>query len=123
MLSWISAFIITQIVEISVGCVLLKTKLVIPSKESAPPKKTGRFVLLFFAASTITHPILWFVLYPWSIDLQLSYNMFIFLGEGYVWLVEGMLYKVAKLPYPFVWSLLLNTSSYVFGTHLLPYLT
>ena len=117
-MSWKVAFIITQMIEITVGFLLRKTNLI--ASEKVPSKKTVQLLLLILSASTITHPILWFVLYPWSVELQLSYTTFVVFGEGYVWIVEGLLYKVAKLPYPFILSLLLNTSSYVFGNHVLP---
>jgi hypothetical protein len=120
MLSWKAAFIITQLIEVSVGFLLRNTKIVTPRMDSTKAKRTVPFLLLIFAASTITHPILWFILYPWSMEAQLTYSMFIVFGEGYVWLVEGLLYKVGKLPFPFLLSLILNTSSYVFGNHLLP---
>ena len=120
MLSWRTAFLITQLIELSVGFFLRNSKLAPLKKESRSSKSTTSFLWVIFAASTITHPILWFILYPWSKDVQLTYGMFIILGEGYVWFVEGLLYKVAKLPFPFVLSLLLNISSYALGNHVLP---
>ena len=122
MLSWRTAFLITQLIELSVGFLLRNSKIASLRRESRSSKSTTSFLLLVFTASTITHPILWFILYPWSKDLQLTYGMFIILGEGYVWFVEGLLYKVGKVPFPFVLSLLLNTASYVLGNHLLPLL-
>ena len=117
-MTWETAFILTQVAEISVALLLYQSK-IFKSYEKNPLHR-GKLIGLVFCASTITHPILWFVLYPWSLELELPYNSFLLIGEGYVWLVEGLLYKVGKLPFPFLLSLMLNASSYILGNHLLP---
>ena len=117
-MSWETAFLLTQLIEISAALLLYQVIQFNVNKKIQRNKLIG----LVFCASTITHPILWFILYPWSLELELSYDSFIVIGEGYVWFVEGLLYKVGKVPFPFLWSLLLNATSYIIGNHLFPLL-
>jgi hypothetical protein len=93
--AWALAFLFTQMVEVPIYTVGLRVG-----------------VLPAFGASAITHPVLWFVIFPY---LHLPYVWLIVVGESFAVLVEA-----AYFAYPFrrrralLWSLLANAAS--FGT-------
>ena len=68
--TWFWAFLFTQLVEVPIYAVGLRVSL-----------------LAAFGASAITHPLLWFVIFPY---LHLPYVWLIVVGEGFAWLVEAV---------------------------------
>ena len=111
MLTWKTAFLLTQIIEVSVGVSITRYA----------PKMWGSIhrmmtvIIGIVCASAITHPILWFVIHPWSLEHQWTHGTFFLVGEGYVWLTEGLWYKVLRFHRPFLFSLCLNLASFLFG--------
>ena len=101
--TWFQAFALTQAIEILTG-------LMINKKESK-----GRLSLLIFTATSLTHPILWFVIHRLCLEYELSYLQFLILGESYVVLIESMLYWIFKIDRPIRFALILNASSFAFG--------
>jgi hypothetical protein len=96
--AWAVAFLFTQMVEVPIYCVGLRVGW-----------------LSAFGASAITHPLLWFVLFPY---LHLSYVWQIIVGESFAVLVEAayfafLLRRRRALPL----SVLANAAS--FGTGML----
>ena len=93
--AWALAFLYTQMVEVPIYAVGLRVGL-----------------LPAFGASAITHPVLWFGIFPY---LHLPYLWLIVVGESFAVLVEA-----AYFAYPFrrrralLWSLIANAAS--FGT-------
>jgi hypothetical protein len=72
--AWIRAFVFTQVVEVPIYCFLLTGKV---------PLRAARG----FAATLITHPILWWVLPPvW----RWSYWSYVVVGESFVTLTEAV---------------------------------
>jgi hypothetical protein len=70
-------------------------------------------VLAAFGASAITHPILWFVLFP---HLHLPYFWLIVLGEGFAFLVEAAYFAfLFRRRRALAWSALANGASFTMG--------
>ena len=101
--TWLLAFLLTQLIEVSTALLVIK-------KESKV-----RLALLVFTASSITHPILWFVIHKLCMEQELSHTMFLILGESYVVLIESMLYYIFKMEKPFRCALILNATSFIIG--------
>ena len=96
--AWLIAFAFTQMVEVPIYSVGLRVG-----------------VLPAFGASAITHPILWFVIFPY---LPLSYFWLLVLGESFALLVEAAYFAFAfRLRRALLWSALANGAS--FGTGML----
>lgn len=94
--SWAIAFLFNQMVEVPIYTVGLRVGL-----------------LPAFGASAITHPVLWFVIFPY---LHLSYFWLIVIGEGFAFLAEAahfafLFRRRRALP----WSALANTASFSTG--------
>ena len=102
-MTWIQAFALTQCIELTTGLIINKNE----------PKI--RLSLLIFSASSLTHPILWFVIYKLCQEHELSYTQFLMLGESYVVFVEAVLYSIFKIDHPIRFALILNASSFIFG--------
>lgn len=103
MMPWLQAFFLTHLLEISSGLLLLR--------QFSVWKRAGCIAV----ASTITHPILWFVFFRYAQAYDWSYNTFLLVGEGYVWIVEGLWYQLCRFRRPFATSLLLNVISFTIG--------
>jgi hypothetical protein len=94
--AWLYAFLFTQMVEIPIYAVGLRVSL-----------------LAAFGASAITHPVLWFVLFP---HLHLSYLWLVVVGESFAVLVEAAYFAfVFRRRRALLWSLLANASSLGLG--------
>ena len=88
---WLQAFLITQLIEISVGLALLK--LLSDRFNPTESRRWPRLELLsLFAASAITHPPLWFALPGVCRALKMSYMGYLALGESLVVLIEALWY-------------------------------
>jgi hypothetical protein len=106
---WLQAFILTLLSETATGCILwLKTGI-------GPSAMSLKAIGCIFIASTITHPILWFIIFPFSLSQDWSYSFFLLIGEGYVWFIEGLWYLVCRFQKPFFFSLVLNGASIILG--------
>ena len=93
--AWAFAFLFTQMVEVPIYAVGLRVGL-----------------LPAFGASAITHPILWFVIFP---HLHIPYIWLIVVGESFAFLVEAAYFAfVFRRRRAMLWSALANAAS--FGT-------
>jgi len=93
--AWAFAFLFTQMVEVPIYAVALRVRL-----------------LAAFGASAITHPVLWFVLFP---HLHLPYVWLIVIGESFALVVEAAYFAfLLRRRRALLWSLVANAAS--FGT-------
>ena len=106
---WWKAFLLTHMLELSSGALLIR--------QFSIWKRLGCIAV----ASSITHPILWFVLFQYAQAFEWSHSTFLLVGESYVWIVEGLWYQFCKFRRPFVTSLLLNVVSFAVGLLLQSY--
>ncbi len=96
--AWAVAFLFTQMVEVPVYVVGLRVGW-----------------LSAFGASAITHPLLWFVLFP---HLHLPYVWQIVVGESFAFLIEAAYFAfIFRRRRALLWSALANAAS--FGTGML----
>lgn len=98
-MTWLTAFAITQAVEVP-GYLFAGRRL-----------EPGRRWLLALGASAATHPVVWFA-FPW----QTASWEFCFLGaETFAVVVEGALGLIAGIRNPWLWSLVANGASVCVG--------
>jgi hypothetical protein len=96
--AWLIAFVFTQMVEVPVYSRGLRVGL-----------------LPAFGASAITHPILWFVIFPF---LPLPYLWLVVVGEAFAFLAEAAYFAfLVRRPWvrALLWSALANGASYGIG--------
>lgn len=94
--AWLAAFLFTQMVEVPIYCAGLRVG-----------------VLAAFGASSLTHPLLWFVFFP---VLHLPYQWKLVLGEVLVFLIEAAYFAlVFRRRRAFAWSAVANGASLGFG--------
>jgi hypothetical protein len=94
--AWAIAFLFTQMVEVPIYSVGLRVGL-----------------LSAFGASAITHPVLWFVIFPY---LHLSYFWLIVIGESFAFLVEAAYFAwIFRRRHALLWSALANAASFSTG--------
>ena len=101
--AWARAFVVTQLVE-------------------APVYHFGfgAPVSAALAASTLTHPIVWFVFFgPFEPLVSLSYAPRLVLAEAFAWLVEALVLRVwTRRQGALAWSLVANGGSVAVGSAL-----
>lgn len=99
--AWARAFLVTQVVE-------------------APIYRYGygASVTAALAASTVTHPIVWFVFFgPFEPFSRLDYYPRMVLAELFAWLAEALLLRCwTGRRHALVWALIANASSVLVGT-------
>jgi len=101
-LAWMSAFVLTQAVEMPIY--------VLACRQRAWPRR----LLVAFATSALTHPIVWFVI-P-DLMAQTSYEVYFAVAEGFAVLAEALVLRVgAKVRYALLWALGANAASVVVG--------
>ncbi len=94
--AWFWAFLFTQMVEVPIYSVGLRVG-----------------VLPALGASAITHPILWFALFPY---VHLPYVWMIVIGESFALLVEAAYFAwVFRRPRALLWSAIANGASFGAG--------
>src|SRR5215210_7171982 len=77
----------------------------------------ARGVILAIVASTLTHPIVWFVLPPMLVPTIGSLG-FLLVAEGFAWLAEAAIFWLATRRDPFellLLSLVANLTSFTVG--------
>lgn len=89
-LSWLYAFVFTQIVEVPIY-----------------RRTTGCSFLVAFGASAMTHPIVWFA-FP---RLPLPFWWMVATAETFAVIAEALYLWFFRLPRPLLWSLVANGSS------------
>lgn len=98
-MTWLTAYLVTQAVEVPIY-------LHAGRRLSAP-----RRWLFAIGASTVTHPVVWFV-FPWETG---SWGLCFVLAETFAVVVEGALGKWAGLKRPWFRALVANGASVVVG--------
>jgi hypothetical protein len=98
-MTWITAFAITQAVELPVYLV------------AGRRLDAGRRWLLALGASLVTHPLVWFA-FPWQ---TAPWELCFLAGETFAVVAEGALGRLAGLRHPWLWSLAANASSVAVG--------
>ena len=104
-MNWITAFTITQVLEISVGNIFWKDTNVSRAKK----------ILILFGASLITHPMVWFVFSDIRNDGGFSYYEYLFMAESYAYGIEAWYYYILKVKRPVLLSIITNTCSFCAG--------
>jgi hypothetical protein len=95
---WLVAFVFTQLVEVPIYTVALRAR-----------------PLAAFGASAVTHPIVWFVIFPF---VPLPYLGLVVLAESFAVVAEAIYFRVLLgRRGVWLWSLVANAAS--FGTGLL----
>lgn len=90
--AWLVAFAFTQLVEVPIYAVALRTR-----------------VVTAFGASAITHPIVWFVIFPF---VPLPYLGLALLAEAFAVAAEGAYFWVLlRHRRVWLWSLVANAAS------------
>ena len=102
-MTWITAFALTQLLEISSGLLIWK---------NAP---LHRRVLGIFYASALTHLCVWFLFYPLYAQKHCSYVTYLIIAESYAYGCEIIWYKLIKAEHPIRLSCVTNTTSFLTG--------
>ena len=111
-MNWITAFTITQIIEITIGCFIWKDEKISLYKR----------ILTIFGASLITHPMVWFVFSDIRRDGNFSYAEYLLMAETYAYSVEALYYYVFKVKRPILLSCAANTGSFLTGLIIFEYI-
>jgi hypothetical protein len=94
--AWLVAFVFTQMVEVPIYWAGLRVG-----------------ILPALGASAITHPILWFLIFP---HLHLPYIWLIVIGESFALGVEAAYFAwIFRRPRALLWSLAANGASFGLG--------
>lgn len=101
-LNWPEAFFLTQVIEMPIYVYCLK--------RWGHHRAWFNVVFIAFAASAITHPLVWFV-FPKILSLKGNYPLFFWAVELFAWSVEGCYFKFFKVKYPWMVSLIGNGAS------------
>jgi hypothetical protein len=98
--AWARAYLVTQLVEVPLY-----------------RYGYGAPVLAALAASTFTHPVVWFVFFgPFESLASLTYAQRLLLAELFAWLGEALLLRAwTGRRHALVWSLVANGSSVALG--------
>lgn len=121
--AWLTAFMHTQLIEVSLG--LLTIALFFRLQLLKPPPQWIKTCLILLAASTLTHPPLWYLLPKLCRHLEIGYQGYLILGETLVIFIEGLWYALMfsflRHQYfkAFFFSIFLNTTSALIGIYLL----
>ena len=110
-MTWPIAFALTQLLEMPVYWFGTR----------ASKLSVGKRLAAGFGASALTHPILWFVLYPTLIGL-IGYWPFFVVGEALVVIVEALYLGAFGVKRPWLVALAANTFSATVGLILTPLL-
>lgn len=102
--AWLVAFLITQLVEIPIYLWFLR-------RTSRP---TVERVAIAFAASAITHPLVWFA-GPVVVGARASFFGFVAVVETFAIVTEAAWLAAFRVPRPIVASALANTVSVAIG--------
>jgi hypothetical protein len=97
--SWLAAFAVTQAVEIPI---------VVRAQPDVP---WPRRLLVAAGGSTLTHPVVWFVI-P---RLVTDWTAMVLVAETFAVLAEAAWFRAFGISQPLLWSLLANASSVAVG--------
>lgn len=110
-MTWIMAFSLTQVLEITVGMLVWR------DKEVSPFRK----IRIVFCASLLTHPMVWFIFPQIRDEGGFSYGQYILMAESYAYGVEALYYYALRVQRPIVLSVLTNSCSFLTGMLLYEY--
>ena len=99
---WLSAFLVTQAVEVPIYAYGLA---------GTAQQRLQRA----FTASLLTHPVVWFVVFPVASWLGLSYRATFVVAETFAVVVETIYLARFGLRRPLLWAIGANASSVVVG--------
>ena len=105
MIRWLSAFLLTQAVEVPIYVHALRG-------EDGPPRRWPVALLLAFLASTITHPIVWFVMPKLIPD---RYLLMVAAAESFAIVSEAIWLRAFGLRRALAWAVFANASSVLVG--------
>lgn len=98
-MTWLSAYLLTQMIEVPVYLV---------GGKKLPQLRRW---LLAVGASSLTHPVVWFA-FPWG---TASWELCFVGAETFAVLLEGLLGKLVGLERPWLWALAANGASVLVG--------
>ena len=104
-MTWIVAFTLTQMIEITVGLLLWRDQKV------SLIRKIG----ILFGASLLTHPLVWFVFPDMSAEWGLSYTEYLLMAETYAYGLEAFYYFSLRVSRPIMLSTVTNSFSFLTG--------
>lgn len=107
-MTWIMAFTLTQVIEITVGMLFWKDKEV----------SSARKICILFGASLITHPMVWFIFPQIRDEGGFSYGEYLWMAESYAYGVEALYYYAFRIKRPIVLSVITNSCSFLTGVFL-----
>ncbi len=97
MTRWLAAFALTQLVEVPFYVLAFRKK---------EPRVARRFAIAF-AASAITHPIVWFV-FPRVVR---PYLVMLVCAEAFAVIAEAAWFRRFEMPRPLFWAVVANATS------------
>lgn len=103
--AWLSAFFVTQLVEVPIYVAA-------QARQKSPARRLSAQIALAFGASAITHPIVWFVI---PLLPARHYWEMVVRAEAFAVGVEGLYFYFLRLKRPFVWALVANGASLSLG--------
>jgi hypothetical protein len=101
---WFWAFAFTQLVEVPIWAYAIRTR----ASRAEGKYEVWECIALGFLASTLTHPIVWFVFPRLAPG---SYWVMTAQAEAFAILAEASYASLLGLPNAFAWSLLANAAS------------
>ena len=103
--AWLDAFLFTQAIEIPIY--------VFAQRRQRVGNRAPEWILAAFAASAVTHPVVWFVIprFPWFGDVVYGYWLQIAVSETFAVVAEALLFHLLCLRKAFLWSLAANAAS------------
>jgi len=105
MIGWLVAFVFTQIVEVPIYLWALE--------RAHGRQKRARDLFVAFAASTITHPVVWFV-FPRLFPVN-AYVTMLACAEAFAVVVEAVWLRAFGVRRALFWSLAANATSLGLG--------
>jgi len=102
-MTWSVAFILTLLIELIFGRFVWREV------------EWKRFAVVVLVASTLTHPVVWFVLPSLAEACGWSYSLYVLLAELYAYTLEVIWYWTMGVPRPYLLSLVANGASCATG--------
>ncbi len=110
-MTWIMAFILTQVIEITAGMLFWRDDEV----------SSLRKIATLFGASLITHPMVWFIFPQIRDEAGMSYGEYLLMAESYAYGVEALYYYAFRIKHPILLSVIANSCSFLTGVFLYEY--
>ena len=121
--AWLNAFVYTQLIEISLGLILVAVLVHLSHQATKIHWLKAGFII--FTASALTHPPLWYILPKLCRKWGYNYHEYLIIGETLVTLAEGLCYGLTLSPIrkqfikAMLFSVILNTTSALIGMYIL----